>query len=354
MWILRSYRDSLTSSGARWTGYGNGKLQTGPDANGAGVTIQYMTKCASLRDTTSTPGVDVGDDSDDKPSQTQPSTPSVTLDTSLVHKLLSCISLTLLLSTFLLLRAIPHISFIPKPQGVASLFVAALAVGAYAMGVAGFALSFTSLKILNTGESSDRAVKHLSTPHSKAALAFFLCLYIAVPLLLLGFATLNRVRTISEDEGSGTTELRRTVSASTGEKLNGGEMTPGTPSINGLYSPGLYSPPGSPSPRQRTQSYTLPRRSIEAASTDGEESAMSAPGPTRGFVVLNRPRGRLSQPPTHDTLRPPSRTLPSSRSLGEIDWLLRRRSLNAVVGVSFRNAHILRLTLFYRVNSIMR
>lgn len=332
MWILRSYRDSLTFSGSRWTGYGNGRLQTGPDANGAGVTIKYMTECASPKQAPPSNG----DDNSERPTEPQSPKPLPSLDNSLTHKLLSPLSLALLLLTFVLLRAVPSLSFVPPSSPtLMSTLAAALAIGAYAVGIAGFALSFTSLKILYPNKSpSDRTAKHLSTPHSKAAVAFFICLYIAAPLLLLAFAVVSRFRSIAAvDVGSGTTELRRTVSGSTGEKL-GGEMTPGTPSINGLYSPGLYSPPASPSPRPRTQSYTMPRRSTEGMSTDGDEPAMSAP-PTRGFVVLNRPRGRLSQPPMGDTLRPPSQSFPSSRSLGEIDWLLRRRSLNAVVSADF-------------------
>ncbi|KAJ3509679.1 hypothetical protein NMY22_g16213 [Coprinellus aureogranulatus] len=329
MWILRSYRDSLTSSGSHWTGYGNGKVQTGPDANGAGVTIQYMTECASAKEPPPNPGHGSGN-----PVETQPPSVSLTADTGFAHKLLSPLSLALLLLSFILLRAFPFslpISPNPTQTGAVPLLVSTIIVGAYAIGIAGCALSFTSLNAPNVGDSSPGlSPKHLSTLHSRAALAFSVCLYIAVPLLLLAFVVLQRVRSIAAaDAGSGMTELQRTMSSSTGEKLNGGDVTPGTPSINGLYSPHLYSPPASPSPRPRTQSYTMPRRSHEGMSTDGEESSMSTP-PTRGFVVLNRPRGRMSQPPTGDTLRPPSQTMPPSRNLGEIDWLLRRRSLNAV------------------------
>lgn len=59
---------------------------------------------------------------------------------------------------------------------------------------------------------------------------------------------------------------------------------------------------------------------------------MASAPPRRGFEVLNRPANRTLRPAEtwsaamHHTSQP----MPSSRSLGEIDWLLRRRSLNAV------------------------
>ena len=39
LWILRAYNGVIQSSGEHWSGYGDGKLTTGTNATGAGVTI---------------------------------------------------------------------------------------------------------------------------------------------------------------------------------------------------------------------------------------------------------------------------------------------------------------------------
>lgn len=321
LWVLRSYRDSVSSSGAQWSGYGDGILQTGADANGSGVTVEYLDTCPT-RDDKAPPS---NTDGDAKGGSEPPASSSSRLDTGLLHKLLSTLSLALLLASFLLLRNAVFTSFpIDKIAWVSASAAGLLTLGAYAIGIAGLVLSFLSLKIVSQPEHSAEKAQHLSTPHSQAALSFFLCLYVLSPALLLVSFVISRTRATTPDEASGTTELRRTLSNGTNEKL--GNMTPQTPSINGLYS-------APASPRPRTHSATHPRRSLEAMSTDGEESTMSGP-PRRAFEVLNRPAGRVVRSPGPEpwssSLHPPQ-GLPSSRSLGDIDWLLRRRSLNTVV-----------------------
>jgi hypothetical protein len=227
------------------------------------------------------------------------------------------------------------------------LLIVALSIGAYLLGIVGFALSFSSLTVVNAEVSSQQQKKHLSTSHSRAALVFFLFLYVLAPCLLLASFVLSRLRqsrSVRYDGASGTTALRRTGTNTTAEKLGPFLATP-SPSINGLYSPPS-------SPRPRTQSTTLPRRSLEGMSTDGESTA-SAP-PRRGFEVLNRPANRTLRPADtwsaamHHTSHP----MPSSRSLGEIDWLLRRRSLNAVVSLTVSTINVSFFHALPRANSI--
>ena len=46
VWILRAYNATLTKTNATWSGF-QGSLQSGADANGQGVTVQYLSQCAA-------------------------------------------------------------------------------------------------------------------------------------------------------------------------------------------------------------------------------------------------------------------------------------------------------------------
>ncbi|KAF5331522.1 hypothetical protein D9611_007682 [Ephemerocybe angulata] len=314
MWLLRSYRDSLTSSSTHWSGYGSGHLQSGINANGSGVVVEYLTECSSLKDFT-TPS---NNETATNPGEAQPH--GATYRTTAAHIALSAFSSIVLLASYSSLRRCPTNFSLNPRSGLRPLLMSIFIIIGYIIGLAGLVISFTSLKVTNSTDASTK--KHLSTPHGRAGLAFFLCLYVLAPILYFTSLLLARNRRrVQSDDASGTTELQRTTSNGTYEKP--GSTTPQTPSINGLYSPPA-------SPRPRTQSATHPRRSSEALSTDGEESMSSGP-PRRGFEVLNRPGRALRSADAGSSLHPPTQMQPSSsRSLGEIDWLLRRRSLNAV------------------------
>lgn len=102
VWILRAYNAELTQSNQKWSGFGDGQLVGGVDATGQGVTIQYMTECASALspkatqttafEPTSTPtGTGTGSPS---PSS---STSTSSYDTSVVHRALAPISIALVM-----------------------------------------------------------------------------------------------------------------------------------------------------------------------------------------------------------------------------------------------------------------
>ena len=54
VWLLRAYNGAVTSSNQKWSGYGSGSLTTGISADGQGVTVQYLSECATFLGT-STP-----------------------------------------------------------------------------------------------------------------------------------------------------------------------------------------------------------------------------------------------------------------------------------------------------------
>ncbi|KIP07035.1 hypothetical protein PHLGIDRAFT_71712, partial [Phlebiopsis gigantea 11061_1 CR5-6] len=105
LWVLRAYNGSVTSSGQHWSGFGNGKLEGGPNASGQGVNITYLTSCATQvaqgSGTTSGSGSSSSSPtSTGSPSATSGPTPSATFnrfDTSTIHKSLAPVSVALIL-----------------------------------------------------------------------------------------------------------------------------------------------------------------------------------------------------------------------------------------------------------------
>jgi hypothetical protein len=91
-------------------------------------------------------------------------------------------------------------------------------------------------------------------------------------------------------------------------------------------SAGIHTPP--PSPRRRVSSWAghalwQGTRTQEPRVSSDTESTTSITAQPRAFEVVNRPQ-RIRRSSTNTNSRVP-------RSLGELDWLERRRSLNAVV-----------------------
>ncbi|KIJ70578.1 hypothetical protein HYDPIDRAFT_77775, partial [Hydnomerulius pinastri MD-312] len=97
VWILRAYNGTISSTNASWDGP-TGQLQTGINANGAGVTIQYMTQCAAqLMAPPTTTSMGGG------PTGTAPTSYQSfeAYDVSLVHKLFAPLSIALILPAIL-------------------------------------------------------------------------------------------------------------------------------------------------------------------------------------------------------------------------------------------------------------
>lgn len=346
VWILRAYNGVVTASNSSWGGPG-GQLETGINANGAGVTIQYMTQCASQLEsfpTTTTSGT---------ASATATTTPmpishSFDLyDVSFAHKLAAPLSVALLLPAILLARfALPpakltHPTNLKGPLVYSALVVA---VSAYGVGLAGLVTSFTSIRSTMTTTKRSASSLILQTGHGIAGLILVVALYVVIPLLyLLSFFRSARRRHQKETIDRPEPAASHADSVDTAEKL-ASNLAP----QQMQYPP---SPPASPRARLHSwggSSFWLGRRSREGRASIDSESMHSA-GPQRAFEVVNRPArirrasiNGLAYPNIENYQRVPA----VPRSLGDIDWLDRRRSLNAVVRIFMSLVNLTILTSY--------
>lgn len=326
VWILRAYSAAVTPSNSTWDGFGNGQLQTGPNATGTGVRNKILTECATSVTPSNTPsptGSPGGSDPGDSDSGSSSSVVQ-TFEVSFYHKLFAPLSVLLAFPALLLYK----LSF-PPSSGVTRFPALFISVVAYGIGLAGIITSFTSISrppsALAKRSSSSNILK---TAHGQAGLAMFVGFYGLLPLLH-AFSTFfyhwRRVDAPLTDEPKGSAEkLAATTSAAS-------------------PSPSLLNPSRSGSPRPRTQSWgpsSLFRHSHEGRLSSDSESNLSSP-PQRTFEVLNRPPRRH---PDHLTI--PSSSGDSSqrspRGLTEVDWLQRRRSLNAVGELDYAITQALR------------
>ena len=246
---------------------------------------------------------------------------SSTYNASLLHKLLTPLSLVILLPILLFFRSTKttgEVGLTPERR-VFMVISVILAFGAYGVGVAGFVLSFTTISTTSFAQNP-----HLKTAHGIVGLALFLVLYGLVPFIYLASALLGYHPSVS---GRGQSSEVVPISMGTNEKSDA--LPP-----QGRLSPSVHNTSPPSSPRQRTQSWdafnALRPSTDEGLSNDSTASAT----PQRGFEVLNRPnRSRKASGtwPTSDNTPGLSQTLPTTRALGEIDWLLRRRAVHAVV-----------------------
>ncbi|KAJ7781250.1 hypothetical protein B0H16DRAFT_1497630 [Mycena metata] len=330
LWLLRAYNGVVTPAAPKWSGFGNGQLQTGINANGAGVQNQFITSCASAlvpSQSSSATSATSSTSSASKPTS-PPSTggegggphdsaSTSSLDTALLHKLFAPLSVALLLPSFLLFR-LTSLSFnsspnraLPRQWYYVSGF---LALASFTLGIAGIAISFTTI-------SSDVTPRPptLSTVHGRAGLALFICLYGLIPLLVLLRASWSKHAPSAQPDDS-----RKRADSDVTEK----DQLPRN----------THSPSPAPSTRRRTHSWgpsswrkaREDSLSIDSGSAETGDPFNSTPSP-RGFEVLNRPArtrrasgSRLAVPATH---MPQQLT---SHSLSDLDWLNRRRSLTAV------------------------
>ncbi|KAF8639944.1 hypothetical protein AX17_001194 [Amanita inopinata Kibby_2008] len=319
LWLLRSYNGSLSASSPNWPGFGNGKLESGINAGGSGVRVQFLTKCASLLSASHPTGT--------SPNNTSPGsgghTPGVVYNTSVIHKILAPVSVALLLPTLFFFRLTS--STFTESRFQERLLpwqysFAIIALVAYGLGIVGLAISFA---VISSSPPSPSPI--LKTSHGRAGLVFFICLYGIVPALIL----LRRYFTHPPFSGDGKSDrsARRANSIDASEKLS---SLPGPVQSASQSEPDTSAPS---SPRARSHSLGFPSmrpKTAEGAMSSDTDSVASA-GPQRTFEVLNRPpRNRHPSgnwPQAYTDTSPPPLT---PRTLGDIDWLLRRRSLNAV------------------------
>ncbi|KAH7914369.1 hypothetical protein BJ138DRAFT_1123641 [Hygrophoropsis aurantiaca] len=322
VWILRAYNGSISSTNGSW-GAPDGPLQTGVDANGAGVTNQYMTECAVelVSPTTTAPGG----------TTTGTNQSFEAYDVSFAHKLLAPLSIALLLPAILLSRvALPSAQTQhPMDRNIALVYLSGLvALAAYGAGIGGLISSFTSITTTMTMLKRAPSGTILRTGHGVAGLALIVGLYAVVPFLyLLSICASSSKRTPKVFVENSEPLASRANSTDTAEKLaayTGAQRT--------------EYPPASPTtPRTRLHSwggssFWLGRSSREGRASTDSESIHSA-GPARAFEVVNRPartRRASSQGLAHPSMDVYQRVPVAPRSLGDVDWLDRRRSLNAV------------------------
>lgn len=318
VWLLRAYKGLITPTDLQWEGFGNGHLSTGIEADGSGVTVRYLSQCATAISTRANITASSEPPALPAPTSTHvsgPSSPSTIItrsyETSLLHKLFAVLSLVILQAVILIFRNPIRPPF--------TYYYAAGGLGAYGLGVAGFVLAFLTISV--SPEEPSTILHHLHTIHGIAGLIFFLCVYALVPLSMLVDGFTSRLRGSSQNAFCGS---RQTGGSDLGpmhpdivvdeksEHITGNRSAP--------QSLSNVSPPSSP--RLRAQSWGP----FEAGMCSDTESVTS--GIPRGFEVVNRPpRPRRAS----ENIVPAEIPRSASKSLGEVDWLLRRRSLNLVV-----------------------
>ncbi|KAF8897520.1 hypothetical protein BD779DRAFT_1667490 [Infundibulicybe gibba] len=329
VWLLRSYAGAITASNPTWSGFGDGKLQSGASANGAGVRPQILNKCVSMvvqPNPTSTIPVP-------QPSPSHSPAPPQSLNTqkyntSILHKIFAPVSLALFLpiATFTQRLHYPNAKpSLPFHQAIMGYISIITAIIAYGVGAAGLVIAFTTissltLPILTPNRLVEPAPSslHLRSMHGKGGLALFLCFYVLALGFLFSIMIYSYFRPGSQGRGNHTgLEEKREA---------GPSPPPGQPE-----SLSQISPPSSP--RHRSQSWgpsALWRSHDGGPSSDGESTVSTTP--QRGFEVTNRPsRHRRASgswiPPTGGD---PAAFQNPSMNLSDVDWLQRRRSLNAV------------------------
>jgi hypothetical protein len=340
MWVLRAYGASVTQSGQQWSGFGSGNLQTGVNANGAGVSIQYITTCAKAIGSPqfSSPTGSVHGTPTNPPSSSSTSVPfashSYPFDTSFIHKSLTPISLALLLPTVIFYRlSLPPTSGPPLQFSLGLRFASVLIlIVAYGAGLAGLVSSFTSIST-SRRSLSRRAVssnKILKTAHGQAGLALFIALYVLIPLLFLAsFIRWRMFASSREIVGKIRAERSRADSSDTAEKLNSFRTAAETSQQGVVRPPATPSSPGQTSSSRRHIGLWFRSKEVKASSETASESESPVP---RTFEVVNRPartRHPSSGTPTFYEHAHRSSTVP--RNLSDLSWLERRRSVNVMV-----------------------
>lgn len=323
VWILRAYNGSLSSSNASW-GAPTGSLQTGINANGAGVTVQYLTQCAVSLET-STSAAPPTTSSTNSQSQS-----SQLYDVSFVHKLFAPLSVALVLPAILLIRlALPSIHSQPPIKHNALFLCSSVlfALVAYGLGVGGLVTSFTTISARSSVAKRNTSSSLLRTTHGVAGLVLSVGFYVVFPLLclLVYWTPCTRPRKEVADSSEVAPPRSRTNSVDTAEKLASVQQTPHSTSSPASPRTRLHSWGGS--------SFWLGGRSTPGRASSDSESACSA-GPQRAFEVLNRPARtrRLSANGIYPNIDAYQRVPATPRGFSDQDWSDRRRSRS--IGVS--------------------
>ena len=327
VWLLRAYNGVITGSGDKsWGGFGNGQLQSGPNASGAGVTNTYMDTCATLLSPDALPPSSTASFG---PSPTSSQGPSNVIvhpyNVSIIHKILAPLSIALVLPVILVYRlSSPSLkSPLASPSSVFILLIPGFLI--FGLGIAGLITSFTSISYDPSLVKRAESPLYLQTGHGIAGVALAAVFYIVVPLFFL-FSLLMRQRS---DE-------RNSLSQDEAEKLAARSPAPSMLILDGA----LDHQPSPNHSRSHSSAGLLQfwRRSTDrsrSSDTDGDEfSARDPPSSqqSKGFEVVNRPKNAPTAS-SHgmgfiDRGRTGART---PMRLGEISWLSRRRMVNTMV-----------------------
>lgn len=313
--------------------------------------VNFLDSCASLNavakpstSTSNTPSSTGTKLSQTSTSQASPSQTSavtspdtITFQTSFSHKLLLPLSTVLLTPVVLFFRwrqTSPQSGWLPTFRAPSVFSFSVLGLAAYGVGIVGFILAFTTIS-----SSTSANHTHLKTGHGIAGLIFFIGLYVVVPLLYLLFLSFDlRIRSTSASQWT-----QSDAGLTNDEKRDAVPMQPrsNTPSLQNT------TPPATPRPRAMSwdTSAKLKPPSHDDGGISNESPPSSTPTPNMhaGFEVLNRGKRarKLSEPWEASSVPGARGRIPSTRRLGEIDWLLRRRSLNAVVGPIWNDLNLI-------------
>ncbi|KAH8118402.1 hypothetical protein DFH11DRAFT_1567220 [Phellopilus nigrolimitatus] len=347
VWLLRTYSASLTTTNASWSGSGDGTLDTGVNAAGAGVTIQYLSSCASAKSSGAT-ATATSPTSPTSTSSPPGSTESATLrpfNTHVSHKVLSPVSVALLLAALVSYRLSLSSTIAEVPSSHHSGFVW--------IAVAGVVIAFTSISLTSDNSLRRRSASSslfLKTSHGKAALAFLIALYGLLPLFFgLSYLLRGGGAKVVKTELEHPEEVARKESTETGftalsnnnrEKAGSRHRAANSSPDVTTQSIPLESPVSGSRSRARSllsghlwSSYRSKERpgrpSYESA---GHESEGSSAGPSRSFEVLNR-GGRARRLSANGLNGYSSETghaqQPGLRNINDLNWLDRRQNVAA-------------------------
>ncbi|KAF9055244.1 hypothetical protein BDZ89DRAFT_1055837 [Hymenopellis radicata] len=329
VWILRAYNGSVTSSSSQWSGYGTGDLETGVDASGVHVSVQILSECAKALSSSATSTTSSQSPTSSTGSPGDGTAPSVPLyDTSFYHKLFAPLSLAALLPGLILFRLFsPVYSNVPRTESAFRwIYLSGLIVLiSYGMGVAALALSFATTTLNNSVSKRSTSDSVLKTGHGKVGLAFFIGLYAVVPTLLL-LLTCSRHRGDSVSRECESQKRSTELTEKLGSPAEGSSRDP----IVADYQ----EPSRSTTPRMRTPSFGTSVGMMRPSGEDplvSDSESLNSGGPQRTFEVMSRPpRHQKNSGSSHWLSPTPIEPQQAQRTLAEIDWLQRRRSLNAV------------------------
>ncbi|KZT12572.1 uncharacterized protein LAESUDRAFT_5846 [Laetiporus sulphureus 93-53] len=333
VWILRAYNAQLTYSNETWSGYVSGELVGGPNATGQGVTIEYMTACASPLSPKATQTSTYGP-SPTTTGSASPTSPTSTTryDTSVIHRALSPISIAVVIAAVIFARLSSSSVNAANTKGHATLLYSSIILGlaAYGLGIAGLVTSFTSATVTSTlMKRSSNSSTVLKTPHGRAGLALFIAFYGLLPILYafkICYKHLSSPPNAVKEEKQRNGRLRMD-SAETAEKE---VLYPGRAgSPDGRNGDARSSEARPLESRQRVRSWgglsSLPfagRRS-----SDSGVDSTGASSPSRSFEVTNRPvRTRRASGNSLAAFSDP-RSSGGPRNLSDMSWFEGRRSM---------------------------